>query len=297
MNQLNIKNFSFITVTSFLLFSCSLNEEPEMIKNDETLTAVQESRKETEQFRLIPRIIEESSDVSGASVSLGIISPIDANGNVLVNSSGTTQVRYKLLVLRESASSDVYFQWQIASSNLTPLGATGIVRTLDFAANQTSKTYEGTISITASQVGNGSHDICIRVQDILTGGSLKTINRECENVSIPVPGIRELQEGPWIGGSKCAWDEYPGRPETYGAVLDTDVPYGGGFTYNWYSNNSNIEFKNAVTTYASNSFKVKPSINLPVTFNIFVRVSKAGYDDVVRQSPAITFTNCSNPDD
>lgn len=65
-------------------------------------------------------ILEDSKDqnimaraaVSGAVLSMGIDSPLDASGNVLINSTGTTTVNFRVLIVRNSASSDVHLQFK-----------------------------------------------------------------------------------------------------------------------------------------------------------------------------------------
>lgn len=101
------------------------------------------------------------------------------------------------------------------------------------------------------------------------------------NLGFGVPGIGSINEGnPWVfSGNTCAWVDGYKQPR-YLLCDATNVPMA---TYNWSGGNSHINWSSTgnTNTYVR-GFRTKSSANFPATFNISVRVSKFGYDDVVR---------------
>src|SRR5688500_4288618 len=137
-----------------MFFACNQDEptvnngNPATSIEDEELFESSKSKDKGSSYRV---------NVTGGSVTLIIDSPVDGSGNVIINSSGSTTVGFRVVISRTSATSDIHLQFQIRNTNLTNFYTSGIIRTLDFAPSQLDKTISGSFNVTAAGVAQGNY--------------------------------------------------------------------------------------------------------------------------------------------
>ena len=273
-----------------MFFACNQDEptvnngNPDTSIEDEELFESSKSKDKGSSYRV---------NVTGGSVTLIIDSPVDGSGNVIINSSGSTTVGFRVVISRTSATSDIHLQFQIRNTNLTNFYTSGIIRTLDFAPSQLDKTISGSFNVTAAGVAQGNYDLCLFIRDFIV---VQDTTGDCKNTvigTLPVPGVGDI-EPDWIFDSgTCAFREIECVPRSLQVYLGTggDIPgasiaWSGGESYiTWLPGSLPPENRESIR------FITKSGVAFPTTFTITARVSRPGYSDVIR-TRSLTLHNC-----
>lgn len=111
---------------------------------------------------------------------------------------------------------------------------------------------------------------------------------EAKSLKFGVPNVGQIEPDWLFSGDICAWEDVRGQGYSLTAYVNGGVSISGA-TYNWYGGESHIFWKG--TSRASRALEARSDASFPATFTIFVKVSKQGYEDVIR-SRQLTLQNC-----
>jgi len=153
----------------------SKKKEPDIILEDHSNSS--------EKIKTRDRGASARVNITGGHLTFIVDSPVDASGNVLVNSSGTTQVNFRVIVTRNSVSDNVHLQFQVRNSRQTTFWTSSVIRTLDFPNNQLVKTISGSLNITSGAVNFG---LCLFVRDFIVS---QDSTGDCKNTIIGKPDL------------------------------------------------------------------------------------------------------------
>lgn len=173
------KNLTLLLFLLTFFFGC--NDDVHVLKENEEMNTLED--------HINPQDVKRKNyssarvNVSGGSLTFIVDSPVDNAGNVIVRPSGTTQINFRVIIARNSTTSNVHLQFQIRNSIQSVFWTSAVIRTLDFSNNQLEKTITGSFNVRATGINYG---LCLFIRDFI---GAQDSTGDCKTMILGIPDL------------------------------------------------------------------------------------------------------------